>query len=310
MEKNIYGTSAPHIRARMTAEKVMLCILVALIPAGLHGIYRYGWNAGALMLTITASALIVDFILKKVMKKQEDGINLQMLVTALILSYSMPSSLDWKLGLLAGGSCAVFINLSLHFFDKNILSPVIVIRLMMMLAFPQQLQSSVYDGVSAATSLAVLKSGGTVDTLAMIFGNTGGCIGESSALLLCLGAIFLIMMGLTDFRVCGMYLFSFSACMAVFGGYGLSSYYLTAQLAGGGFMLALWFIAPAYSHLPITKSGRWIYGLELGILTALFRLFGPGAENLCYAFLIADVSIPILEKLTIPRPFGIEKGSL
>lgn len=310
MEKNIYGTSAPHIRAHMTAEKIMLYILAALLPAGLHGIYCYGWNAGAIILATVTSALIGNFLLRKIMKKQGKLLGLQMLVTALILSYTMPSAMEWKLGLAAGAICAIIVNLSFHFFNKNILSPVIVTRLFMMLVFSQQLQSYAYDGVSEATPLAVLKAEGTVDTLAMIFGRTGGCVGESSAILLCLGAIFLIMMGLIDFRVCGMYLFSFSACLAVFGGHGLSSYYLTAQLAGGGFMLALWFIAPAYSHLPITKGGRWIYGLELGILTAVFRLLGPGAENLCYAFLIADLSIPILEKLTIPRAFGIEKGSL
>jgi electron transport complex protein RnfD/electron transport complex protein RnfC len=93
----------------------------------------------------------------------------------------------------------------------------------------------------------------------MIFGKTGGCIGEGSAILLCLGAIFLIMMGVMDFRVTGMYLLSFAAFMALFEGHGLSSYYLTAHLSGGGFMLTLWFIAPAFSSLPITKDGRWLY---------------------------------------------------
>ena len=83
-----------------------------------------------------------------------------------------------------------------------------------------------------------------------------------------------------------------------------------AHLAGGGFMLALWFIAPAYSTLPITKDGRWLYGIVLGGLTGVFRLFGPSAENLCYAILLANLTVPVLEKITIRRPFGVEKGRL
>lgn len=310
MKMNIYGINAPHRRATMTTEKIMQCILIALLPAGIYGIYCYGRNAGMVLMTTCISAMAVDFLWKKITKKQGKVFDLQMLMTALILSYSMPPSMKWQLGILAGALCAVFTNLSMHFFCRNIVSPVILTRLFMMFAFSKQLQNYVYDGVSTATPLEILNAGGTVDTLEMILGKTGGCIGESATLLLCAGAIFLIIMGLIDFRVCGMYLFSFSAFMALFGGHGLSSYYLTVQLAGGGFMLALWFIAPAYAHLPITKGGRWIYGIELGVLTALFRVLIPGTENLCYAFLIADLSIPILEKLTMPRPFGVEKGRL
>ena len=75
-------------------------------------------------------------------------------------------------------------------------------------------------------------------------------------------------------------------------------------------MLALWFIAPDYSTLPITKGGRWLYGIVLGLLTGFFRLFGPSAENICFAILIANLTVPLLEKITIRRPFGVEKGRL
>ena len=179
-----------------------------------------------------------------------------------------------------------------------------------MYAFAEQMSTYVLDGLTMATPLATLKADGTVNTLFMILGNTGGCIGETSTLLLCIGAIFLIFMGVMDFRVAGMYMFSFAAFMAVFGGHGLSSYYLTAHLAGGGFMLTLWFIAPAYSTLPITKGGRTLYGIVLGVLTGFFRLFGPAPENICFAVLIANFTVPVLERITIRRPFGEEKGQL
>ena len=180
----------------------------------------------------------------------------------------------------------------------------------MSLAFHAEMSVYPLDGLTMATPMAVLKEEGTVNVLYMILGKTGGCIGETSALWLCVGAMFLIMVGIMDFRVAGMYLFSFAAFLAIFGGHGLSSYYLSAQLAGGGFMLALWFIAPAYSSLPITKGGRWFYGIVLGIFSGFFRLFGSSAENLCIAILLANLCVPLLEKITIRHPFGVEKERL
>ena len=310
MEQTIYGTSAPHMKGRMSTTKIMLCVIAALIPAGIYGVWRYGMNAGLIILVTCACAVGTEVLFQLITRQPLTLKECRTLLTGLIMSYCLPPELPLYIAALAGLGCGLIMQLSLKFFHKNVVSPVILTRLILMYAFETEMSSYVFDGLTMATPLAVLKEEGAVNTLYMIFGNTGGCIGEGSAILLCAGAIFLIMMGLMDFRVTGMYLFSFAAVMAVFGGYGLSSYYLTAHLAGGGFMLALWFIAPAYSTLPITKDGRWLYGIVLGGLTGVFRLFGPSAENLCYAILLANLTVPVLEKITIRRPFGVEKGRL
>ena len=310
MEQKSYRMSAPHRKGPVTTAKIMLCIILALVPAGIHGVWRYGWNAGIVILLTCISAVITEVLFEIITKKPVTTKDCRALLTGLIMSYCLPPTVEWYIAVLAGVSCALIMQLSHHFFYRNVVSPVILTRLIFMFTFAEQMSTYVLDGLTMATPLTALKADGTVNTLYMILGNTGGCIGETSALLLCLGAIFLILMGIMDFRVAGMYLFSFAAFMAVLGGHGLSSYYLTAHLAGGGFMLALWFIAPAYSTLPITKGGRWLYGIVLGVLTGFFRLFGPSAENLCYAILIANLFVPLLEKITIRRPFGVEKGQL
>jgi len=310
MEQNIYGTSAPHRKGQMTTGKIMLCIILALAPAGILGIWNFGPNAGLVILLTCVSAVATEFVFEKLTKKPVMVKDCRVLLTGLLMSYCLPPEITWYLAVLAGVLCALIMQVSLHFFYKNVVSPVILTRLILMYAFKSEMTAYVFEGLTMATPLAVLKEEGTVNTLSMILGNTGGCIGETSALFLCLGAILLIMMGIMDFRVSGMYLFSFAAFMAVFGGHGLSSYYLTAQLAGGGFMLALWFIAPAYSTLPITKDGRFVYGILLGVLTGAFRLFGESAENLCLAILIANLCVPLIEKVTVRRPFGVEKGNL
>lgn len=310
MEQKMNSMNAPHIRGSLSTEKIMLYFVLALVPAGIHGVWRYGLNAGLLILCTCVSAVITEFAFQKLMKKPVTVKEYRVLVMSIVMAYSLPPSASWYLGIFAGVLSALIMEVSLHYLCRNIVSPVILTRLIMMYAFSGEMFTYVFDGVTMATPLAVLKSDGMVNTLHMIFGNTGGCIGESATILLCVGAIFLILMGVMDFRVTGMYLLSFAAFMALFGGHGLSSYYLTAHLAGGGFMLALWFIAPDYSTLPITKGGRWIYGTILGLLTGIFRLFGPGAENICFAILIANLTVPYIEKITIRRPFGIEKGRL
>lgn len=302
------GTCAPYIRGRMTTERIMLFMILALIPAGINGIVRFGIKAAFLIVLTTGSAMLTEFLYEKYTKKPVLIRDMRTALAGLLMSYCLPPDVKWYVAVLAGMLCSIVMQSSLRYFHRNVVSPVILTRLSLMYLFKEQMSFYAYDGLTMATPLAMLKNEETVDTLSMILGNCGGTIGETSALLLCLGAIFLLMLGLIDFRVSGMYLFSFAAFIAVFGGEGLSSYYLTAQLAGGGFMLALWFIAPDYSTLPITKEGRWLYGILLGILTGLFRIFGTKAETICYAILLANLCVPFLEKITMRRPFGVEKG--
>lgn len=310
MEQMKEKMRTPYIRSRMTTAKIMWYIILALLPAGLYGIWHFGRKAAVIIFLTCISSVLTELIFQKLTKKPVTVRDSRSLMMGLVMSYCLPPTAEWYVAVLAGVLCALIMQLSQHFFAKNAVSPVLLTRLVLMGIFAEQMSDYVLDGLTMATPLAVLKNDGVVDTLAMIFGNTGGCIGETSAFLLCCGAIFLIAVGIMDFRVSGMYLFSFAVFMALFGGEGLSSYYLTAQLSGGGLMLALWFIAPEYSTLPITKGGRWIYGIVLGVLTGIFRLYGSSAENLCAAILIANLLVPVIEKITIRRPFGVEKGQL
>lgn len=310
MEQNLYKAGPPYAKGPLTTNKIMLYIILSLVPAGIFGVWSFGPNAGLVILLTCVSSVITEALFEKLTKKPVTVKDCRALLTGLIMSYCLPPQVKWYVAVTAGILCALIMQVSLHFFYRNVVSPVILTRLILMAVFRSQMSAYVFEGLTMATPLAVLKEEGTVNTLYMILGRTGGCIGETSTLLLCLGAVFLILVGIMDFRVSGMYLFSFAAFMALFGGHGLSSYYLTAQLAGGGFMLALWYIAPAYSTLPVTKDGRFVYGVLLGVLTGLFRLFGNSPENLCLAILIANLCVPLIEKVTLRRPFGVEKGSL
>ena len=141
----------------------------------------------------------------------------------------------------------------------------------------------------------------------MFVGNTKGTIGETSAVLLLLGGIFLVAMKVIDLKISLSYLATFAVFALLFGGHGFDLSYVAAELCGGGMMLGAWFMATDYVTRPITDKGQYVYGVILGLLTGLFRIFGGSAEGVSYAIIFTNLLVPIIERLTLPTAFGIVK---
>ena len=144
----------------------------------------------------------------------------------------------------------------------------------------------------------------------MLIGTVPGTIGETSVIAIIIGAILLILTGVIDLRIPGTYIVSFVLFVGIFGQFTEASVglfdpqYITAHLCGGGLMLGAWFMATDYVTAPITKKGQYVYGALLGILTGLFRLFGGSAEGVSYAIIIGNLLVPLIERVTLPKPFG------
>lgn len=153
----------------------------------------------------------------------------------------------------------------------------------LLISFTGSMTSFTYDGVTGATPLAALKAGESVDTMSMLLGTTAGTIGETSVIALLIGAIILILFGVIDLRIPGSYIITFAIFVLIFGGHGFDMNYLVAQLCGGGLMLGAFFMATDYVTSPITPNGKILYGIVLGILTGIFRIYGASAEGVSYA---------------------------
>ncbi len=160
------------------------------------------------------------------------------------------------------------------------------------------------DGISGATPLAALKAGESIDLLDAFLGFTSGVIGETSTLMILIGAAYLVVRKVISLRIPVAYLASFAVFVLIFGGHGFDMYYLACQLCTGGLMLGAFFMATDYVTSPITKNGQIVFGILLGVLTGLFRLFGNNAEGVSYAIIIANLLVPLIEKVTMPKPFG------
>lgn len=152
-----------------------------------------------------------------------------------------------------------------------------------------------------------MRNGEAVDTMKMFLGTTAGTIGETSVVAILIGAIILIMLGVIDLRIPASYIITFAIFILLFGGHGFDGNYLTAQLCGGGLMLGAFFMATDYVTSPITPMGKIVFGILLGILTGLFRVFGANAEGVSFAIILGNLLVPIIEKFTIPRAFGLKK---
>ncbi len=283
----------------------MLMVIIGLLPATLFGIWNFRHeNAWILVVVTTAAAVLSEYIWEKLMHKPITIKDCSAAVTGLLLALNLPPTLPWWMGVVGAVFAIIVVKQLFGGLGQNFMNPALAARCFLLICFTGRMTYFVYDGVTGATPLANLKAGEAVNTLDMLLGFTRGTIGETSVIAIMIGAMFLILMGVIDLRIPGSYIVSFVVFIVLFGGHGLDAQYITAHLCGGGLMLGAWFMATDYVTSPITSSGKIIYGICMGLLTGLFRLFGGSAEGVSYAIIISNLLVPLIEKVTLPKPFG------
>ncbi|HAQ51264.1 MAG TPA: Na+-transporting NADH:ubiquinone oxidoreductase subunit D [Lachnospiraceae bacterium] len=307
MDKMFNVSSSPHVRGRMDTQKIMLCVLISLLPATLFGIYNFGYKALIIILVTVASCVISEWLFNLIVKKDNTIKDLSAVVTGLLLALNLPHTLPWWQAVIGGVFAIVVVKCLFGGIGQNFMNPALGARVFLIISFASQMTSFTYDGITEATPLALLKEGETVEPLKMLLGTEAGTIGETSVICLLIGAIFLILMGIIDIRIPAAYILTFAVFILLFGGHGFDVTFLIEHLCGGGLILGAFFMATDYVTSPITPLGKIIFGILLGILTGIFRIFGSSAEGVSYAIIIGNLVVPLIEKITIPRAFGITK---
>ena len=282
----------------------MLTVIFALLPATLFGIYNFGFNALVLIVVTVLSSVLSEYLYQKFMKKKSTIKDFSAIVTGLLLALNLPPSAPWWIGVIGGAFAIIVVKMLFGGLGQNFMNPALAARCFLMISFASIMTNFQVDGYSGATPLATLKAGGSVDIVTMVLGKIPGTIGETSMIAIVLGACILILAGIIDLKIPASYLISFLLFVTFFGGKGFDYAYLSAHLAGGGLMLGAFFMATDYVTRPITTNGQILYGVLLGILTGLFRLFGGSAEGVSYAIIIGNLLVPLIEKITMPKGFG------
>ncbi|MBR1893272.1 MAG: RnfABCDGE type electron transport complex subunit D, partial [Lachnospiraceae bacterium] len=272
-KKLLNVTSNPHVRDKITTQDIMLLVILGLMPATIFGVYNFGFYALAVCVVTVVSAVFWEFLWDKLMHKPVSIYVGSAALTGLLLALNMPPRIELWVCVLGSFFAIIVVKMLFGGLGQNFMNPALGARCFLLISFAGRMANFAYESVSGATPLSALKNGQVVDNFAMVVGNEMGTIGETSVIAIVLGACFLMLFGIIDLRIPGTYILTFTIFWIIFGGHGADPYYLTAQLAGGGLMLGAFFIATDYVTSPITTQGKIIYGVILGILTGVFRVF-------------------------------------
>lgn len=304
MSDLFHVSSSPHVRSKDTSSRIMLYVVLALLPAAGFGVYNFGYRALVLILVTVATCVASEWAFEKIVHKKSAINDFSAVVTGLLLALNLPATLPWWEAVIGGVFAIVIVKMMFGGLGQNFMNPALGARCFLLIAFAADMTNFVIDEYTGATPLAAMRAGESVNTFDMLIGKTAGTIGETSVIAIVIGAIFLILMGVIDLRIPGTYIITFVLFILLFSGHGFDWNYITAQLCGGGLMLGAFFMATDYVTSPITPKGKLLFGVCLGILTGLFRMFGANAGGVSFAIILSNLFVPMIEKITIPKAFG------
>lgn len=303
MRELLHLSSAPHDRGSLSTKTVMRDVLLALLPTAVLGIWAHGWYAGFVMLVSIAAAVVTEYLFNLATKRGNTIGDASAVVTGLLLALTLPAQVPVYVPVLGAVFAILVVKCLFGGLGHNIMNPALAGRSFLLISFGVSMTGYTLDGVSAATPLAEVAAGRSVDVVAMALGNTSGVIG-SSALGLLAGGIYLLLSRGITWEIPTATIGSTAVFLALFGGHGLDPAYLVPQLLGGGLLMAAFFMATDPVTGPSTTKGQLLYGTLTGVLIGLFRVKGNAADSTTYAVLLANLFGNLIDELFIPVPYG------
>ncbi len=312
MREKLILSISPHQKEKVDTPKVMRGVIYALMPAVIASIYFFKVKAFLLIVVCITGAVVSEAIFQKLRRKPVTVYDGSALLTGLLLALVLPPSLPLWAAFL-GAVMAIVLGKQIYGgLGQNIFNPALIGRAFLMAAFPVMLTTWVkpgFDAISAATPLSVFKfDHGVTSTLFLFVGNTGGSLGETSAIALIIGAIFLLVKKYMDWRIPFTYIGTVAVLSSILflikpAQYASPLFHLFA----GGLMLGALFMATDPATTPITKKGRYMFGVGCGILVVIIRNWGGLPEGVMYSILLMNAFTPLINRYTIPVQFGGRK---
>jgi electron transport complex protein RnfD len=325
----LHVSPAPHISSKVNTRKIMWSVVGALLPAFVYAVHIFGERVILLTLLSVVSAVGMEYLFGRIAKRKITISDGSAVVTGMLLAFNISSSSPWWLPVVGSAFAIFVVKLIFGGIGYNIFNPALAGRAFLMASWPRIMASSwavpiggslsglpteALDGISQATPLTLLKVNparliaealnSTYMLKSLFFGNVGGCIGETSALLLLVGALYLFIRRYADWKISLGYIGS------VFGFSGIL-YYLGKtpampifHILSGGVMLGGLFMATDPVTSPVTIKGRWIFGIGGGLICVLIRVWGGYPEGVSYSILIMNMFVPLLDRISEKSIFG------
>ncbi|HHV38279.1 MAG TPA: RnfABCDGE type electron transport complex subunit D [Tepidimicrobium sp.] len=327
LENMLLVSSSPHIRSNESVQRIMLDVIIALVPAIIGSVYFFGINALKLILISIASSMFFEAIIQKAFKKPVTIDDFSAIITGILIAFNLPASAPWWLPIMGSAFAIIVVKQFFGGLGSNFMNPALAARAMLLTSWPAHMSTFTGtrpDVVSAATPLAIMKFGMSADGTAsatvesatsatqaagaelptlwnLFIGNNPGAIGETSILLLLIGAAYLIIRQVIDWKIPVAYIGSTFVMLMILG---VESQFLPYHIMSGGLILGAFYMATDYATSPVTSKGRIIFGIGAGILTAIIRVNGGYPEGVSYSILLMNITVPLIEKFTAPKVFG------
>jgi len=311
VKNNLIVSDSPHLHKEESVTKIMWLVVASLVPAGIAGVYIFGFSALRIILLGAISAVITEGILQLLTKRKVTLLDGSAVLTGLLLAYNLPPKVPFWLPMV-GSLFAIAIGKQIFGgLGQNIFNPALVGRVFLMASWPKYMTSFTkafnYDAVTSATPLALIKEGKVLESISyldLFLGKRGGCIGEVCILALLLGATFLLMKGYISWHIPITYIATTGILTYIFGTKGFFSGDWLFHILSGGLILGAFFMATDYVTSPLTRKGQIIFGIGCGLITAIIRLWGGYPEGVSYAILMMNAAAPIIDRFTKNRIYG------
>ena len=309
MEQMLNVSSNPHVRDKMTTGRIMQLVVLALLPTTLFGIWNFGFRAFLVVLVTVASSVFFEWLYDRLMHKKNTVTDFSAAVTGLLLALNMPPQIPLWMPVLGSAFAIIVVKQLFGGLGQNFMNPALAARCFLLISFAGMMNnfsaaSLGFDSVSGATPLAAMRAGQSVDLASMFIGRIPGTIGEVSTIALLIGGIYLLVRKVISWRIPVIYIGTVAVFVFIFGGFDVN--YVLCQVCGGGLIFGAFFMATDYVTSPITPMGQIVFGVVLGLLTGIFRLWGASPEGVSYAIILSNLFVPMIERVTLPKAFGKE----
>lgn len=305
MDNKLIVSSSPHINSPVKTKTLMLDVIIALVPAFIASIVLFGFRSIIIVAATVVAAVLAEYVCRKIMKRPNTIMDLSAVVTGVLLAFNLPVSIPIWMAVLGAFIAIIVVKQMFGGIGNNFVNPALAARIVLMTSFPTHMTTwtSPFDGVATSTPLAMIAGGETnlPSYLDMFLGKTGGCLGETCALALVIGGIYLCIRKVISPIIPLVYIAVVFVFSAVIGQDPV------AQILSGGLMLGAIFMATDYVTSPLTNKGKVIYAIGCGIITVLIRSFGSLPEGVSFSIVLMNILVPHIEKLTTPKPFGAVK---
>ena len=306
---NFVVSGTPHVRSKESIQSIMRDVIIALVPATAAGIYYFGLRALILIVAAIISAVFFEWLYEKITKKPVTINDLSAVVTGLLLAMNLPASAPVWVAIVGSSFAIIFAKQLFGGLGQNFINPALAGRAFLLASYPTEMTTWVVpnglaaDAATYATPLAQLKNGALDASLKqLVMGQVGGTIGETCAIALIIGGIYLLYKHVISWKIPVIYIATVFILFAVIGRHGMRM--PLQEIFAGGVMLGGIFMATDYASSPVTPKGQVIFAVGAGLLTYLIRTFGGYPEGVSYSILIMNCCVPLIERFTEPTIFG------